>query len=80
MSKGKLVGLIILWVVVICVFTGILLWGGVKWFNAGGHPILVAIIVGVILVVITGFVSARKSIAADAEADREANEDPSDLL
>jgi hypothetical protein len=79
-SGTKLVGLIILWVVTICLFTGILLWGGVKWFNTGGHPILVAIVVGVILVVITGFVSARKSTEADAEADREANEDPSDLL
>ncbi len=80
MSGSKLVGLVIMWVVVICVFTGILLWGGVEWFNRGGHPIIVAIVVGVILVIITGIVSARKSIAADKEAEREANEEPGDLL
>ncbi len=80
MSGTKLVGLIIMWVAVICVFTGVLLWGGVEWFNKGGHPIIVAIIAGVILVIITGIVSARKSIAADEEAQRKANEEPGDLL
>ena len=35
---GKFVLIIIVWVVAICLFTGILLTGMVAWFKHGGHP------------------------------------------
>ena len=44
---GKFVLIIIVWVVAICLFTGILLTGAVAWFKHGGHPIILAVILGV---------------------------------
>ena len=57
---GKTALLIIVWVVAICVFTGILLTGMIAWFKHGGHPIILAIIIAAIAFVVTGFIAARK--------------------
>ena len=62
---GKTVLLIIVWVVAICVFTGILLSGMVKWFQHGGHPIILGIIIAAIAFVVTGIVAARKEERRD---------------
>ena len=57
---GKTVLLIIVWVVAICVFTGILLTGMVKWFQHGGHPIILALIIAAIAFVVSGIIAARR--------------------
>lgn len=49
----------------ICVFTGVLLTGIVAWFKHGGHPIILALIVGVVALVVSGIIGARKEKAVD---------------
>ena len=39
---GKFILIVIVWVVAICVFTGILLSGMIASFKHGGHPIILA--------------------------------------
>jgi hypothetical protein len=51
--------------VAICLFTGILLTGIVAWFKHGGHPILLALIIGVVALIVSGIIGARKENAAD---------------
>ena len=62
---GKFVLIIIVWVVAICLFTGILLTGAVAWFKHGGHPVILALILGVIALIVSGIIGARKENAAD---------------
>jgi fatty acid desaturase len=64
-AAGKFILIIIVWVVAICVFTGILLTGIVAWFKHGGHPIILALIVGVVALVVSGIIGARKEKAVD---------------
>jgi len=61
---GKFVLIIIVWVVAICLFTGILLTGIVAWFKHGGHPIILALIIGVVALIVSGIIGARKEKAA----------------
>jgi len=62
---AKIVLIAIVWVVAICVVAGILLTGAIAWFKHGGHPIILAIIVGAIALVISSIVALRKEKAAD---------------
>ena len=57
---GKLIRIVIVWVVAICVFTGILLSGTIAWFKHGGHPIILALILGVVALIVSGIIGARK--------------------
>ena len=41
-------------------FTGILLTGIMAWFKHGGHPIILALIIGVIALIVSGIIAARK--------------------
>ncbi len=61
---GKFVLITIVWVVAICLFTGILLTGVVAWFKHGGHPIILALILGVVALIVSGIIGARKEKAA----------------
>jgi len=62
---GKFALMVIVWVVAIVVFTGILLSGAVAWFKHGGHPIILAVIIGVIALIISGIIGARKERASE---------------
>ncbi len=62
---GKFILIVIVWVVAICVFTGILLSGMIAWFKHGGHPIILALIVGVVALIVSGIIGARKESSAD---------------
>ncbi len=62
---GRFVLIIIVWVVAICLFTGILLTGVVAWFKHGGHPIILALIIGVVALIVSAIIGARKESAAD---------------
>jgi len=64
-AVGKFILIIIVWVVAICVFTGVLLTGIVAWFKHGGHPIILALIIGVVALIVSGIIGARKEKAAD---------------
>jgi hypothetical protein len=62
---GKFILIVIVWIVAICVFTGILLTGMIAWFKHGGHPIILALIVGVIALIVSGIIGARKERSTD---------------
>jgi hypothetical protein len=62
---GKFALMIIVWVVAIAIFTGILLSGAVAWFKHGGHPIILAAIIGVIALIVSGIIAARKEKASE---------------
>lgn len=62
---GKFILIVIVWVVAICVFTGILLSGMIAWFKHGGHPIILGLIVGVVALIVSGIIGARKESSAD---------------
>ena len=62
---GKFVLMIIVWVVAIAVFTGILLTGAIAWAKHGGHPIILALIIGAIALVVSGIIAARKEKEAE---------------
>ena len=62
---GKLILIIIVWVVAICVFTGVLLTGIVAWFKHGGHPIILALIIGVVALIVSSIIGARNEKAVD---------------
>ena len=62
---GRFILIIIVWVVAICLFTGVLLSGIVAWFKHGGHPIILALIIGVVALIVSGIIGARKEKAAD---------------
>jgi len=61
----KFVLIIIVWVVAICVVTGILLTGIVAWFKHGGHPIILAVIVGAVALTVSSVIALRKEGAGD---------------
>ena len=39
--------------------------GAVAWFKHGGHPVILALILGVIALIVSGIIGARKENAAD---------------
>ena len=49
----------------ICVFTGVLLTGIVAWFKHGGHPIILVLIIGVVALIVSSIIGARKEKAVD---------------
>jgi hypothetical protein len=65
---GKFVLMIIVWVVAIAVFTGILLTGAIAWFKHGGHPIILALIIGVIALIVSGIIATRKEGESEEDA------------
>jgi len=62
---GKTVIIAIVWIVAVCVVAGILLTGLIAWFKHGGHPIILALIVGAIALTVSAIVALRKDKAAD---------------
>jgi len=62
---AKVLLIAIVWVVAICVVAGILITGAIAWFKHGGHPIILAIIVGAIALVVSSIVALHKEKATD---------------
>jgi hypothetical protein len=50
---GKMIGLIIVWVVGIAIFLGLLMWGVTERWGKGGHPVVYGGILAIICLAIS---------------------------
>lgn len=64
---AKLIGYIIVWVVGISLFLGIVLTGVTNSWGRGGHPIVVACVIGAICLLISYLWSLRKGDTGAAD-------------
>lgn len=52
-NAGKMIGLIIVWVVGIAIFLGLLMWGVTESWGKGGHPVVYGLLILVVCIVIS---------------------------
>ena len=52
-GAGKMIGLIIVWVVGIAIFLGLLMWGVTERWGKGGHPVVYGLVIVLICLVVS---------------------------